>query len=675
MNSNLDRLPWDGLFPMDTIIPMISAHQGIKYRGEVVRASRWSSGLGGAPGDGYHFKIVLLHEQPRRGLPELVHQKTAICVPAHGSGRQVHRIIGEITAAKQAAYLTRRDVDAAAINSAFRERRSDLDRQLMLEEAARFSKGAICVHDNPGPDPREIFTNQNPVEWIDSLAGWLLGRSNPNFPFDTHSLTQPICGDDAGRLLASVFNQAGSDPGLLARLGPALRLMAHDSSGLYDPSGCPVFSLIRSKIVDGPADFSEVHRFLAYDVGLTSELASLFLLLFIDYIRPEHQIELKDHAVMFLAEGGELRGARITPDLIPLLAWEPQLESKAAAIGLTSAPRFKDARHHLSVLFPEIASCSADVADDALARSLQALARDIGTASKILESLEAHWDAGSDATGETGALRAVLARLSRISGSGYAGLYHSIRAVYPALPKLTDDLATLRQLVNLDNDAAEIFQAQRYIANAKIPTARFPNLAVDREGLLTALAPSRLTRARSRGWSAVARDAEGFKIRYTQAYREHHRRFHDELPVFQLGMLEAKKKCSALRLLNTIPELGPQTGSGLEKELAALSLGPLPCSFQGTELDLSNQPHCPECRISLEQTVGSAELSRLAPQVDMALGGKTQELSRLLVEKALSGRTDDRWLDFLQIVQASELSSLANTLDPDLVSFIKEVLK
>ena len=58
----------------------------------------------------------------------------------------------------------------------------------------------------------------------------------------------------------------------------------------------------------------------------------------------------------------------------------------------------------------------------------------------------------------------------------------------------------------------------------------------------------------------------------------------------------------------------------------------------------------------------------------MALGEKTQELSKLLVGKVLSGRTDDRWRDFLQIVQASELSSLANTLDLNLVSFIKQVL-
>ena len=38
------------------------------------------------------------------------------------------------------------------------------------------------------------------------------------------------------------------------------------------------------------------------------------------------------------------------------------------------------------------------------------------------------------------------------------------------------------------------------------------------------------------------------------------------------------------------------------------------------------------------------------------------------------GRIDECWQDFLQNVQASKLSSWANTLDNDLVTFIKQVL-
>ena len=45
-----------------------------------------------------------------------------------------------------------------------------------------------------------------------------------------------------------------------------------------------------------------------------------------------------------------------------------------------------------------------------------------------------------------------------------------------------------------------------------------------------------------------------------------------------------------------------------------------------------------------------------------------------MVEKALAGRADERWYEFLQIVQANELSSLANPLDTDLIDLIRQVL-
>ena len=112
----------------------------------------------------------------------------------------------------------------------------------------------------------------------------------------------------------------------------------------------------------------------------------------------------------------------------------------------------------------------------------------------------------------------------------------------------------------------------------------------------------------------------------------------------------------------------------MENELATLAVGPAPCPQYANKLDLANEPTCPECQISLAQRVPTIELARLTRQVDIALGGKTQELIRRLVEKALASRTDERWQEFLLIVQASELSSLANTLDNGLVTFIKQVL-
>ena len=100
-----DQSPWAGLVPLDAVTPFAAIHLSIKYRGEVVRATRWSASLSSAPGPGSHFKIALLQNRPKLGPPAGLDRSKAVCVPSSRPGNQAQRIIGEITAAKQAAYL------------------------------------------------------------------------------------------------------------------------------------------------------------------------------------------------------------------------------------------------------------------------------------------------------------------------------------------------------------------------------------------------------------------------------------------------------------------------------------------------------------------------------------------------------------------------------------------
>ena len=154
--ESADLTPWAGLFPMDVATPITCVHLGIEYCGEVVRTKRRSSNLDGSPTGGSHFRTVLLQGRPRLGFSTSLHSKTAVCVPAANIGRQAQRIIGEITAAKQTTYLTRRDVNAVAINSALRERQDNLQGELITQESARFSKCDICVLGDLGPEPFAI---------------------------------------------------------------------------------------------------------------------------------------------------------------------------------------------------------------------------------------------------------------------------------------------------------------------------------------------------------------------------------------------------------------------------------------------------------------------------------------------------------------------------------------
>ena len=120
MSLTLDRSPAEyqsprsGLVPLDAVTPVAAIHLDIKCRGEVVRVTRWSTSLSLAPGPGSHFKIALLQNRPNPGPPAGLERSKAVCVPSSRPGKQSQRIIGEIPAAKQAAYLTRRDVQWAS---------------------------------------------------------------------------------------------------------------------------------------------------------------------------------------------------------------------------------------------------------------------------------------------------------------------------------------------------------------------------------------------------------------------------------------------------------------------------------------------------------------------------------------------------------------------------------
>jgi len=94
-----------------------------------------------------------------------------------------------------------------------------------------------------------------------------------------------------------------------------------------------------------------------------------------------------------------------------------------------------------------------------------------------------------------------------------------------------------------------------------MPKYPLPNLAADRETLLTGLSPSR---------------AMAFKSHYAQAYREHHRQFHDDLLGSQATLITTKKKAAAFGLFNTVIELGAPVEMHLEEELATLAAGPAP---------------------------------------------------------------------------------------------------
>ena len=172
----------------------------------------------------------------------------------------------------------------------------------------------------------------------------------------------------------------------------------------------------------------------------------------------------------------------------------------------------------------------------------------------------------------------------------------------------------------------------------------------------------------------MAREVSSFKSRYATVYLAHHLRFHKELGGYLLNWDEAQRKVRALGLLNTIPELGEATGSGLSEALYSMGGMPSLCPKSDGDLDLVDTPVCPSCRLTLEQSMDAEGLTRLLATIDAALGDKNRRLSNLVVDRILHGQVDQQLEEFLNIVLASDLSALSNTISEDLVAFLQRLL-
>ena len=262
----------------------------------------------------------------------------------------------------------------------------------------------------------------------------------------------------------------------------------------------------------------------------------------------------------------------------------------------------------------------------------------------------------------------------RASDQGFQEVYWLVRQSYPDHRVMATDLALLARIAALARSHRDILNATEYLDRAQVPSVEYPELSLDRQALLSALSVEALFEGRGRNWRALTQDVSRFKSPYLAAYRAHHESLNNALPGYRRDLGSARLKLQALALSNTLAELGVPVGAGLNESLGELGEGPQACEVLGEELDLATVPWCDSCGLRLEQSLPIGQLDRVLAGIDMDLGGKNRNLSHLLVDQILQGSPDERLNDFLQIVQASGLSAPSNTLNPEIISFVRGML-
>jgi hypothetical protein len=379
-------------------------------------------------------------------------------------------------------------------------------------------------------------------------------------------------------------------------------------------------------------------------------LAILYLLLYIHHEQPRMEVRLNAGHQMMLADGSPLLGTRLTADLIPYLRWDDEIGRWATTIGPVTEPEWNDALIYLAILCPELTPISEGEAvenqEASLLGNMVEFEVRLSQATNFLRSLGMS-AADHEAEGPGNA----VGHLAEISGNDSASIFRSIKRAYQNHQDLAADITALDRLTRLSDCKDDILSAQMYLDQAAVPLA-MAELSIQHQALQEAISPGPLLQS-PRGWEGLAPEITRFKSRYALAYRDHHGDIHLSLAAYLRELGAARRKMNAHSLLNALPELG-------ETDPAFL--------------DLESAPRCPSCHLGLDWTIPTGDLARLASAIDGVLEDKNRRLSNLLVERVLEGNNDQRLNDFIAIVQASDLSALSNTLNEDLLAFIRQLL-
>ena len=249
----------------------------------------------------------------------------------------------------------------------------------------------------------------------------------------------------------------------------------------------------------------------------------------------------------------------------------------------------------------------------------------------------------------------------------------SAERIYPNKRTLMEEIYMLRAFQESPLKASELLSIQRFLQHAVLP-ADETELSMDRTVVLEQLAFATLAIEPQRYPSAKAL-ADSFRRKYVSSYRDHHTRYWAEMARLHTRLREVQPHTDALQRMNTLSELGPPAGVEAltaYEELVAVTAGcPL---ISGVEEMLETDAVCPDCGFSLEQTAPTQRVDEVLSHIDRACHRQMARLSSSAVQQVLRNSNDARVDQFLKVVQASQLSSLSDILDHDLIGYLRRFL-
>ena len=661
--------------PMLWMVP----HGGIQYPGEVIVTSKWRSHLLAPLRGDVYFRVVVLREHQPLPTSPLEDPRIALLVPAPGIEQTRETTQRELHTLRetQAAYLARGDPGIASLRHSLDERVQELEQILLQGEAAAYAAGAVLAGAGVDIDTSTVFVQEQSDLWITEVATQLLRNAYPRLPLDPTHFPHPLHPQDCPHLWNALFSpQPGAeDLSLLAAFAPGLGLAKQEEPHAFNPQGCQVFSLISEEMERqmGTAPERGVLELLAHTHGLTYPLATLYLLAFLRAGAPQAEVLLREEHRLSLPSGEPLPGLRLAGHLVVELAWPENLEEAVVTLRHAEAPSWNTLLPFARVFDPGLQEAQEPREEtrqeQRLMEALRAIREETPQLRHTLHTLAQDLDTPLDSEAESSLER--LATLVQVQDA--LQFLQAVQERYVTSYHLGQDVALLQRLKEMASAAPDILHTRRYLLDLRLAGA-FPELELNHTSLLQQIELSSFIRDPGR-WHDLRSFFHQFRSQYATEYTQHHEKYRREALDLTHDLDQALPKATALDRLNTIRELGGAAGLEVTQQLQQVWRQVKLCPVSPEDLPLNLSPLCSTCNILLGQRPPQQEIRQVLRELDASLEQQNRRLSKRVIHKLLARRRQPHVERFLKVVQASDLSGLANVLDDDLMQFIRELLR
>lgn len=268
-----------------------------------------------------------------------------------------------------------------------------------------------------------------------------------------------------------------------------------------------------------------------------------------------------------------------------------------------------------------------------------------------------------------------LARFQRLADVAGPTAFGAIAEEFYISPSgFSPDIDSFKALEYLAGLQEEIIALHSYLDGVSVAQID-PQLSVDLTSIQQQLNLAELSE-QPQIWSSIQATFRWFRSRYIALYQDRHTAFQGEVTPLYTELEQANLQVDALSRLNDLSELGEplaeKTLNAYHEMLERLK----PCSIdQISEATLIDRPTCPECGMPLSATPPTRQANEFLRQLKNALEDQCRRISRLAARRVLSDHRRGRMDRLIKVAQVSDLTSLVNVLDDDLIALLRDLLR